>query len=176
MADPEMDEFAQTRGDDDLFDDEIIPVSAQEQQTQTEAIAPEPKPAPAPVPASVPEPKEAPEKPAAEKPIPRGETPQRGRGGERGRGRRNRGKGGRGGRESDSKRSESSQRRKGPAPAVETESHGDVGVSKPENATEGSKDQVGEVKEDDAEANGAEAPRVPAVRGDRSATGGLRKV
>ncbi|KAJ6049733.1 hypothetical protein N7499_011678 [Penicillium canescens] len=172
MADPEMDEFAQTRGDDDLFDDEIIPVSAQEQQTQTEAIAPEPEPVPAPVPDL----KEVPEKPpAAEKPSPRGETPQRGRGGERGRGRRNRGRGGRGGRESDSKRSESSQRRKAPAPAIEAESHGDAGVSKPEKAVEASKEQSGEVKESDAEANGAEAQRVPAVRGDRSATGGLRK-
>lgn len=172
MADPEMDEFAQTRGDDDLFDDEIIPVSAQEQQTQTEVVAPEPEPLPVPVP----EPKEVPEKPAAEKPIPRGETPQRGRGGERGRGRRNRGRGGRGGRESDSKRSESSQRRRTPAPTTGAESHGDAGVSKPEKAVEGSKDPAGELKEGDTESNGAEAQRVPAVRGDRSATGGLRKV
>ncbi|KAJ5776289.1 uncharacterized protein N7511_001300 [Penicillium nucicola] len=171
MADPEMDEFAQTRGDDDLFDDEIIPVSAPEPQKQPDVIAPKPEPAPAPVP----EPKETSEKPAAEKPIPRGETPQRGRGGERGRGRRSRGKGGRGGKDSDSKKPEGSQRRKASVPVTEAESQGDAGASKSEKVTEGSNEQAVEVKEGDAESNGAEAQRVPAVRGDRSATGGLRK-
>jgi len=36
-----MDEFAQTRGADDLFDDEIIPASAEEQAQQEEAPPPQ---------------------------------------------------------------------------------------------------------------------------------------
>ncbi|KGO72482.1 hypothetical protein PITC_076590 [Penicillium italicum] len=171
-----MDQFAQTRGADDLFDDEIIPISTAEQQAQTEVVTPAPEPEVQEVP--------VPEKPAPEQPIPRGETPQRGRGGERGRGRRGRGKGGRGGRESEQKRSESSPRKKTPvnAPAADAR---EAGASKPkpekpeksEKPVE-SKEQIGPVEEgngEDLTANGAEAQRVPAVRGDRSATGGLRK-
>ncbi|KAJ5550031.1 hypothetical protein N7535_002026 [Penicillium sp. DV-2018c] len=166
MADLGMDEFAQTRGADDLFDDEIIPISAEEQQTQTEVIAHEPEPEAHEVP--------APEEPAPEQPIPRGETTQRGRGGERGRGRRGRGKGARGGRESEQKRSESSPRKKASAqsPAPEVGS-----TSKREKSTE-PKEQPNPAEEGNGEEpslNSAEAQRVPAVRGDRSATGGLRK-
>ncbi|KAJ5383631.1 hypothetical protein N7517_001542 [Penicillium concentricum] len=172
MADPEMDQFAQTRGADDLFDDEIIPISTEQQQAQTEVATPEPEP----------ESQEThvPEKPVPEQPIPRGETPQRGRGergrGERGRGRRGRGKGGRGGRESEQKRSESSPRKKTPvnAPAADVR---EAAASKPEKTIE-PKEHTGPIEEgngEDATANGAEAQRVPAVRGDRSATGGLRK-
>lgn len=176
MTDPEMDQFAQTRGADDLFDDEIIPISTEEQQVQPEVITPEPEPEPQEV--------QVPEKPAPEQPIPRGETPQRGRGGERGRGRRGRGKGGRGGRESEQKRSESSPRKKNPvnAPAADAREAGSS-KSKPEKPekpveTKEAKEETDPVEEgngEDPNANGAEAQRVPAVRGDRSATGGLRK-
>ncbi|KAJ5835839.1 hypothetical protein N7447_001865 [Penicillium robsamsonii] len=167
MADPEMDEFAQTRGADDLFDDEIIPISTEQQHAQTEVATPAPEPESQEI--------HAPEKPVSEQPTPRGETPQRGRG-ERGRGRRGRGKGGRGGRDSEQKRSESSPRKKSPvnAPAVDAR---EAGASKPEKPAE-RKEQTGVVEEgngEDPAANGAEAQRVPAVRGDRSATGGLRK-
>ncbi|CAI7570285.1 unnamed protein product [Penicillium glandicola] len=168
MADPEMDEFAQTRGADDLFDDEIIPISTEEQQGQTEVVTPSPEPESQEV--------HVPEKPAPEQPSPRGETPQRGRGGERGRGRRGRGKGGRGGRESDQKRSESSSRKKAPANAPATDAR-EAPASKPEKTLE-PKEHTGPVEEgigEDSTANSAEAQRVPAVRGDRSATGGLRK-
>ncbi|KAI3143773.1 hypothetical protein CBS147326_777 [Penicillium roqueforti] len=160
MADPEMDEFAQTRGADDLFDDEIIPISTEEQQAHTEAITAEAEP----------ESQEAhvPEKQAPEQPIPRGETPQRGRGGERGRGRRSRGKGGRGGRESEQKRSESTPRKKAPANAPAADVR-EASASRHEKPAE-PKEQTGPVEE-----GGEEAQRVPAVRGDRSATGGLRK-
>lgn len=168
-----MDEFAQTRGADDLFDDEIIPISTEEHQAQTEVITREPEPESQEVQVS--------EKPAPEQPIPRGETPQRGRG-ERGRGRRGRGKGGRGGRESEQKRSESSPRKKTPvnAPAADAREPG-ASKSKPEKPEKPvePKEQTGPVEEgngEDLTATGAEAQRVPAVRGDRSATGGLRKV
>lgn len=177
MADPEMDQFAQTRGADDLFDDEIIPISTEEQQAQTEVIAPEPEPESQEV--------QVPEKPAPEQPVPRGETPQRGRGGERGRGRRGRGKGGRGGRESEQKRSESSPRKKNPVkvPAADAREAG-AAKSKPEKTEKPVEpkepkeetDTVEEGNGEDLAANGADAQRVPAVRGDRSATGGLRKV
>ncbi|CAI7650815.1 unnamed protein product [Penicillium palitans] len=176
MADPEMDQFAQTRGADDLFDDEIIPISTEEQQAQTEVITPEPEPESQEI--------QVPEKPAPEQPVPRGETPQRGRGGERGRGRRGRGKGGRGGRESEQKRSESSPRKKNPinAPAADAREPG-ASKPKPEKTDKPvepkePKEETDTVEEGDGEdlaANGAEAQRVPAVRGDRSATGGLRK-
>ncbi|KOS37612.1 hypothetical protein ACN38_g11582 [Penicillium nordicum] len=179
MADPEMDQFAQTRGADDLFDDEIIPISTGEQQAQTDLITPEPEPESQEV--------QVPEKPAPEQPVPRGETPQRGRGGERGRGRRGRGKGGRGGRESEQKRSESSPRKKTPvnAPAADAREAG-VSKSKPEKTEKTDKpvehkepkEETGPVEEgngEDQAVNGADSQRVPAVRGDRSATGGLRK-
>ncbi|KAJ6128708.1 hypothetical protein N7471_009925 [Penicillium samsonianum] len=170
-----MDEFAQTRGADDLFDDEIIPISTEEHQAQTEVNTREPEPESQEVQVS--------EKPAPEQPIPRGETPQRGRG-ERGRGRRGRGKGGRGGRESEQKRSESSPRKKTPVNAAAADAR-EPGASKskpekpekPEKPVE-PKEQTGPVEEgngEDLTATGAEAQRVPAVRGDRSATGGLRK-
>ncbi|KAJ5164409.1 uncharacterized protein N7500_006239 [Penicillium coprophilum] len=168
MADPEMDEFAQTRGADDLFDDEIIPISTEQQQAQTEVIStPEPEP-------EVQE-THIPEKPVPEQSIPRGDTPQRGRG-ERGRGRRGRGKGARGGRDSEQKRSEGSPRKKTPVnpPAADVR---EAGASKPEKSVE-TKEQAAPVEEsngEDVPASGAEAQRVPAVRGDRSATGGLRK-
>jgi hypothetical protein len=163
MADPEMDEFAQTRGADDLFDDEIIPVSAEEQQAQTEVIAPEPEPAVQEVHVAE----------TAEKASPRGDAPQRGRGGERGR-RRGRGKG-RGGRESEQKRAESSPRKKN--------SNANANANAPATAREPSPkpEKADEVKETGSveEGNGQDAnseQRVPAVRGDRSATGGTRKV
>lgn len=166
MADPEMDEFAQTRGADDLFDDEIVPVSAEEQQVQTEIIAPELEPEP--------QQGHVPEAVVVEKDTSRGDPPQRGHGGERGRGRRGRGRG-RGGRQSDQKRSESSSRKKKNADAPTADVRN--AVSKAETP-DGSKEQtpVEEGIAEEAEANSADAQRVPAVRGDRSATGGLRKV
>ncbi|KAJ5168594.1 uncharacterized protein N7482_004188 [Penicillium canariense] len=170
----DVDEFAQTRGADDLFDDEIIPVSAEEQQAQAVVVVPEPEPAP---------PKE---EPVVEKqPSPRGETPQRSRGGDRDRGRgqargRGRGKGGRGLQDSqwaDKKPAENS-RPKGPKNAKEPEVTKEPESTTPEKPQEDTKDQHGQDEEGPEEnriANGAELPRVPAVRGDRSATGGVRK-
>lgn len=169
MAD--MDEFAQTRGADDLFDDEIIPVSAEEQQAQTEVVIPEPEPVP------------QEEQPVIEKqPPPRGDTPQRGRGKDRGRGRgQGRGKGGRGLQDSrwaDSERAES-PRSRGPAKTPEPDTGRKTEAATPDKPHEEPKDQTGQEEEGKGEvliANGAEPQRVPAVKGDRSATGGVRKV
>lgn len=169
MAD--MDEFAQTRGADDLFDDEIIPVSAEEQQAQTEVVISEPEPI------------QQEETPVVEKqPPPRGDTPQRGRGGDRGRGRgQGRGKGGRGLQESrwaDPKRGES-PRSKGSSKTPEPEMNWKTETATPDHPHEEAKDQTGQGEEGKGEviiANGAEPQRVPAVKGDRSATGGVRKV
>lgn len=187
MADSGMDEFAQTRGADDLFDDEIIPVSAEDQQVQTEVVVPE-EVAPAPQ-VQVQE-----ESPRVEKTAsPRGESAQRGRGGERGRGRgRGRGKGGRGGRESqptEQKRAESVPRKNGSAKSglegsrwatVEESSEKPQAVEKDkEQEQTKEKDQPAEEEESKTEvasSDGTESARVPAVRGDRSATGGVRKV
>lgn len=167
MAD--MDEFAQTRGDDDLFDDEIIPVSAEEQQAQTEVI-PEPE--------LVPEP----EHPVLEKqPSPHEDISQPGRA-DRARGRgRGRGKGGRGLQDSkfaDPKRAES-PRAKGTAKTPEPETKQETEVAPADQHPEEAKDLPGQEEEAKGEvsvANGAEPQRVPAVKGDRSATGGVRKV
>lgn len=173
MAD--MDEFAQTRGVDDLFDDEIIPVSAEEQQAQTEVVIPEPESESEPVPQE--------EKSVIEnQPSPRAETPQRGRGGERGRGRgRGRGKGGRGLQDSkfaDPKWAESPRNQRA-AKTREPEASPDARAPTPDQSQDAVKDQAGQDEEGQGEtliANEAEPQRVPAVRGDRSATGGVRKV
>lgn len=186
MAD--MDEFAQTRGADDLFDDEIIPVSAEEQQAQAEVaeVAAEPESAP------------RQEEPVVEKQPPsRGDTSHRGRGGDRDRDRgRGRGRGqgqsrgqgpakGRGLQDSqwaDKKPAEKSPRPKAPkAPKAAKEP---ATTKQPEPATPaqpeaGPSEQAGqddEVQGEDITGNGTEPQRVPAVRGDRSATGGIRKV
>ncbi|CAG8032463.1 unnamed protein product [Penicillium salamii] len=165
MVDADMDQFAQTRGGDDLFDDEIIPVPAEEQHKQTEVIAREPEPEGQEV--------HVPEAVTTEKTTSRGDTPQRGRGGERGRGRRNRGKGGRGGREPDQRPSARSSRKKKETsvPAADARD-----ASPKPDGTDESKEQL-PVEDANGEeaAIGADAQRVPAVRGDRSATGGLRK-
>lgn len=165
-----MDEFAQTRGADDLFDDEIIPITAEEQQAQSEVVVPEPDREPIP----------QEEAPVIEKqPSPRRETPPRGRGGERGRARgsgRGRGQGKpRGGLE-DSRFADpkpaSSPRRKGPTKTPEPSATSEAKAASPEKPQDAAKEETVE----DEEGNGTEAPRVPAVRGDRSATGGVRKV
>ncbi|PYH93031.1 hypothetical protein BO71DRAFT_356084 [Aspergillus ellipticus CBS 707.79] len=153
---PDMDEFAQTRGGDDLFDDEIIPVPAVEQQPQPEVQAD-----PAPV---------------VEKDVQpaRTDTPPRSRGGEkRGRG-RGRGRGRRGS-HSSGRRGDGLVKNK-PVDSPPEHEEKSAEASSPATPPEG--DQNG--KEDATEANakqaaGAEGPRVPAVRGDRSATGGLKK-
>lgn len=170
MAD--MDEFAQTRGADDLFDDEIIPVSAEEQNVQTEVVViPESEPTP---------PQEI--TPPEKQPSPRGEPSQRGDNSQRGRGRGGQAKQGRSLQDSrwaDPKPAENTPRKKKTpvnvaepkvtpaAPVAETvEKRPDT--EKPQSTPDE------ESKKDPT--NGPDAQRVPAVRGDRSATGGLRKV
>lgn len=171
-----MDEFAQTRGADDLFDDEIIPVSVEEQQVQTEVVVPEVQ--------QTPQEENIPiEKPSS----PRGETPQRGRGGERGRGRgRGRGKGGRGGREpqpAEQKRAESVPRKNGAAKGglegsrwATAEESPQKPQQKPQDVEKDQPVQDEDGKSEVANTDSTEPARVPAVRGDRSATGGVRKV
>lgn len=164
------DEFAQTRGGDDLFDDEIVPVPAEE-QTQP--------------PVQVPEETIAPVEPEAQ-PV-RIDTPPRSRGGAAGGERRGRGRGkGRGRRASQN----SSQRRaEGPASrakSVDTTSqpeNNSVEDSAPDASGENAEQQSNEdtnstnaTSDPKASAAGADAPKVPAVRGDRSATGGIKKV
>lgn len=157
-----VDEFAQTRGGDDLFDDEIIPV-ATEEQVQTE-VQPQ---------------GEAPEKQleTTSQTVP-AQTPTRPRGAEKGRGRgRGRGRGGRGA--SGNQRSEGGAKTNKPAEdVIETEGGDSVEDSareKPEKGPEKDDDAASDSKAPSA-SNGSESPRVPAVRGDRSATGGIRKV
>lgn len=162
MADPEIDQFAQTRGADDLFDDEIIPVSAEEQVPSVD-----------PTPAPVTEENIAALERDAPPPAPRAETPRsrggerRGRGRGRGRARQaSRKRGGDGG--SQAKSTENSS-------VPEQEKNGDQ-ESKHDAPAEPTAEDPN--KEDGASVDTKETdgPRVPAVRGDRSATGGVRKV
>lgn len=169
---PQMNEFAQTRGADDLFDDEIIPVPAEEQvieehaqsdfQPQDEAL------------------EERLEKLEIETQTSPAETPQRPRKGERGKG-RGRGRGGRGGRISQGsnapERPDSGARSKLTENASEEIAKSFEGLEAQDKTTEGAGSSL--VNDEDACAtaeNGPDMPRVPAVRGDRSATGGVKKV
>ncbi|RHZ54373.1 uncharacterized protein CDV56_105084 [Aspergillus thermomutatus] len=163
---PVIDEFAQTRGGDDLFDDEIVPVSADEQvqaevQTPGENVAAIESQEP-----------------------PRIDTPPRSRGGDRRGGRgRGRGRGGRGSHHSGRGRAEGGPRGKSTDNATEREDNRvedaarDTPVEGSEQSTK--EDETKSDAKSDAKpagaANGTEAQRVPAVRGDRSATGGVKK-
>ncbi|KAL2822836.1 hypothetical protein BDW59DRAFT_101349 [Aspergillus cavernicola] len=148
-----LDEFAQTRGADDLFDDEIIPVAANEQPPpETQVLDEEPV-------ATVVDHEIAPA---------HTDTPTRPRGGERrGRG-KGRGRGGRGAQSAGSRRS-GGPRDKSEDAITEPEARNEE-----ETAPESPGDNA-EQPEDTAASASAEAPRVPAVRGDRSATGGVKK-
>ncbi|KAL6238815.1 hypothetical protein BDW75DRAFT_200355 [Aspergillus navahoensis] len=169
MADvPGLDEFAQTRGADDLFDDEIIPVSAEVQQP---IIEPEPQPQAE----SQPETQHVVNEKDADRDREASSTPvysdgARSRGGERRA--RGRGRGGRGRGARDSGLGSGPRR-----PNWALNDPGDAGVENAAKAHEGDeKEKAAETEEPGQEDNGAaEAPRVPAVRGDRSATGGVKK-
>ncbi|KAL4953660.1 hypothetical protein BDW69DRAFT_164770 [Aspergillus filifer] len=179
MAD--LDEFAQTRGADDLFDDEIIPVSAEEQTAVVEvepSIQAPPSQESAQAPAQTAAVTESLSKLQVDEtgttaasretettPVP--DAP-RSRGGERrGRGRGRGGRGhGRGARDSGSRRSDGARSKPDEGAAEAETREGE------EDARETTTNKSEEVPQDDA---AAEAPRVPAVRGDRSATGGVKK-
>lgn len=177
MADPTVDasavdEFAQTRGGDDLFDDEIIPVSTEEQaqsgiepqKNTTAEKSPDDGGGQA-VPAQTPHA----QTPHAQTPSPRPRGTERGRG--RGKGR---GRGGRG--TSGQRRAEGGSRGNKPSEGA-TETEGGDGAedsAKPEKAAE--EDDAASDSKAPSASNGNEGPRVPAVRGDRSATGGIKKV
>lgn len=156
-----VDEFAQTRGADDLFDDEIIPITGdQEIQHVTETSA-------------EPEQQQQPTETATQEPAPTSRR-QRGHGrgahdGGRGRG-RGRGRGGRGSADMGPKR-EAVVAKEGTTEGVEAPKDVDTTEKKEDTATE-------EKKEEDAEGKAAktENGRVQAVRGDRSGTGGIKKV
>jgi hypothetical protein len=151
-----VDEFAQTRGADDLFDDEIIPITGdQEIQHVTETSA-------------EPEHQQPPTETATQQLAPASRR-QRGhaRGahdGGRGRG-RGRGRGGRGSSDTGPKREPVVK--ENTTEVVEAPKDVEVIEKKDDTTTE-------EKKEEDIE--GKTAARVQAVRGDRSGTGGIRKV
>ena len=158
------DEFAQTRGGDDLFDDEIIPVSAEQQQVSSDV-------APQEVPETINKPDDTPTESPAVSPAPIQTPTGPRRGGVRGRGRgRVRGRGGRGsnapGRKDDG----------GNKKAVEGTPEPEGGTIEAEKKVEEKEDDASSESKGPASNGGAEGLRVPAVRGDRSATGGIKKV
>lgn len=180
-----MDEFAQTRGSDDLFDDEIIPVI---EPIAVPVPVAEPTPPPkAPAPTSTPKVASA----LKQRPgdlVSKWDTPnpserggRGGRGGERGRGGRGRGRG----------RGNAVPPVLPPA-AQAAESEPNESPDKPEPQSEPIKEEPSSEEQTEEAAERAEgedtvdatavpapekaAPRPTAVRGDRSATGGIKKV
>lgn len=156
---PVMDEFAQTRGGDDLFDDEIVPVAA-EPQVPPEVQALEENVATLSL--------------ETQTPPPRTDTP-RSRGGERrGRG-RGKGRGGRRGSQSSaSRRGDGGTRPKSTDDTAQNEKSNEESANDTSNeATEQSKKE--DMASDSKPSTDSNGPRVPAVRGDRSATGGIKK-
>ena len=157
-----VDEFAQTRGADDLFDDEIIPVSAEEQaQTVTVEEATGDEPA----------------KRESDTQAKEGTSPPRSRGGERGRG-RGRGRGGRGAKAFHDR---GSARAGTHAKNKSGEKAADGSGKEMDETAEGTQDDKSAEGKEKAESEGStgkpsDGPRVQAVRGDRSGTGGIRKV
>ncbi|EED23407.1 conserved hypothetical protein [Talaromyces stipitatus ATCC 10500] len=159
MAD--QDEFAQTRGADDLFDDEIIPISGDQEIQQVTETATEQ------------EHQQQLTDVATQQAAP---TPRRNRGhgrgaahadGGRGRG-RGRGRGGRGS-------SDTGPRKDAAVKEATTET---VETTKDTESTEKRDDTAEAKKEEEAESKTAtktENARVQAVRGDRSGTGGIKK-
>lgn len=142
-----MDEFAQTRGADDLFDDEVIPVSAEEQteQSQPELEVQE-----------TPDKHDGDSQPAPNEAAepPREPQPKSKRGGRQiWRGKR---------------RADRPVNKPGETPGAENEMAEDS-ADRPEERT-GQDDDANKPSTDAANQH------VPAVRGDRSATGGVRKV
>ncbi|PYI36601.1 hypothetical protein BP00DRAFT_110566 [Aspergillus indologenus CBS 114.80] len=188
-----MDEFAQTRGGDDLFDDEIIPVSAEQQQQLQLQEQQEQHSLPAddhqqsfeesiaPTTASTTIDRDV-SSPA------RTDTPSRSRGGER----RGRGRGGRGSR--GARRGSQNSGRRGDSNVRNNHNHHNHKTAA-ESPVEGGEDSnkspveeattttppaasgavAAETEQPAGEKPAAEGPRVPAVRGDRSATGGIKK-
>ncbi|KAI9046220.1 uncharacterized protein KD926_004058 [Aspergillus affinis] len=157
------DEFAQTRGGDDLFDDEIIPVVAEEQAPPAVPVAEETV-------------EVAPIEPQAQ--PARVDTPSRSRGGaaggeRRGRG-RGKGRGRRGSRNSSQRRAEGPVSRPKSVDATSQPENNNVEDSTPDASGENA-EQRSNNEDNNASAAGADAPKVPAVRGDRSATGGIKK-
>lgn len=166
-----MDEFAQTRGDDDLFDDEVIPISSQPELVSVPEPEPEQEPETY---TSTPQQQEA----QVQEPVPpqiaqdqRQEQPpaaqNRRRGNGRGRGRGN----GRAGK----------ARPVEPPSQIEQQTEGDVSADgnqtqQPDNEEPPSGNDNGEDVSAEDKAKEAATPKVPAVRGDRSGTGGVRKV
>ncbi|KAH8427907.1 uncharacterized protein LDX57_005610 [Aspergillus melleus] len=156
------DEFAQTRGGDDLFDDEIVPVPAEEQPQSAVPVAEETVAAPV-------EPEAQPT---------RTDTPSRPRGGaaggeRRGRG-RGKGRGRRGSRNSSQRRTEVPVSRPKSVDATSHTENNNVEDSTPDASGENA-EQRSNNEDNNASAAGVDAPKVPAVRGDRSATGGIKK-
>lgn len=142
-----MDEFAQTRGADDLFDDEVIPVSAEEQteQSQPELEVQE-----------TPDKHDGDSQPAPNEAAEPLREPQP--------------KSKRGGRQiwHGKRRADRPVNKPGETPGAENETAEDS-ADRPEERT-GQDDDANKPSTDAANQH------VPAVRGDRSATGGVRKV
>jgi hypothetical protein len=153
-----VDEFAQTRGVDDLFDDEIIPISAEQQAQPVEHATGEQRTE-----------EDTTQDETSATRRPRGHY--RGAPGERGRG-RGRGRGGRGGRpvQDGPPKSEALEEK---VDQVEKEAIQDGD----DQTTEEDKEQATKEDLSPSKPSGhSEAPRVQAVRGDRSGTGGIKKV
>lgn len=165
-----MDEFAQTRGVDDLFDDEIIPVAPSQVEVEyTEDIAPY----------EVLETElHTPTPPQDTTSADRGAGQYRRRGNGRGRGPRG-GTYTRGTKPARTGNRDNNKQDEGGEPST-TKNNAESGENQPVKdqspvgAAEAAEGNEGDRQ--DAESKELAKPKVPAVRGDRSGTGGVKKV
>jgi hypothetical protein len=172
-----MDEFAQSRGDDDLFEDDIIPIEVPEGQEQISTVVKQVQDISL---------HSAPKGPAASTPSYRGY----GYRGDRGRGRGGRGRGlGKVNSEQtnnpllQSKYAQPSTQSPSPPPPAGQSSVTQDEAPKPDDAASKATPAPSTTSEDQSTSTTAPAPptepstpaRPPAVRGDRTATGGIKK-
>lgn len=171
-----MDEFAQTRGVDDLFDDEIIPVAPSEIEVEyTDDIAPYDPPQPESI---------TPTPPQDTTHFDRNAGQYRRRGNGRGRGPRGgvytRGSKstGNGNRDNNNKQEEGGEPTSTATvtPTAPVTNHESGGNQSDKEATPVSGTEAAEADDADAQSKEPVKPKVPAVRGDRSGTGGVKKV
>jgi hypothetical protein len=163
---PPVDEFAQTRGGDDLFDDEIIPIH---QEGQSEEL-----------PAAVHAEEDATPSPnnTSENSLPakrgRGTHRVAQHGGERGRGRGKR-RGSRGGRSTQDK-ADSPAPKESSVDAPENQQIAELSNKRIDDTADNEALEKTPTTASSSPPAKAETPRVQAVRGDRSGTGGVKKV
>jgi hypothetical protein len=154
---PGMDEFAQTRGVDDLFEDEIVPIPTEQQNWEIN---------------EVPDDVQNPGGLDATSGRPRGSNRGSVHDGERGRGRAR----GRGGRSGTAFHDQGQKSEPTEPPAGTGENVTEINDQSLEDGEKPAKEGLAAPSKSSGASSKTDNPRVQAVRGDRSSTGGIKKV